>query len=191
MPPDENLADGEGPVATVKMIQRIAITGPECSGKTTLAEALATHFGTLWVPEYARQYLAKLGRPYRFEDIGAIARGQLRSEARREPGAKRFLFCDTELIVAKIWSEFRFQRCDPWILATIDIHRYALYLLTDIDLPWEDDPLREQSAHRPTLFHLYCRELVARSLPFEVLSGSRDNRLRKAVRALEARFGPP
>jgi NadR type nicotinamide-nucleotide adenylyltransferase len=174
--------------ATAKMIQRIAITGPECSGKTTLAEALAAHYGTLWVPEYAREYLAALGRPYRFEDIGAIARGQLEREARYAVRARRFLFCDTEAIVAKIWSEFRFQRCDPWIIAALENRAYALYLLTDIDLPWEDDPLREHPTRRATLFRRYHRELIARKLPFEVISGSRGARLRRAVRALETRF---
>ena len=174
--------------ATAKMIQRIAITGPECSGKTTLAEALAAHYGTLWVPEYAREYLADLGRPYRFEDIGAIARGQLEREARYALRAKRFLFCDTEAIVAKIWSEFTFKRCDPWILAVLESRSYALYLLTDIDLPWEDDPLREHPTQRAPLFDLYYRELVARNLPFEVVSGSRGARLERAVNALEARF---
>jgi len=170
------------------MIQRIAITGPECSGKTSLAEALAVHYGTLWVPEYAREYLAALGRPYRFEDIGAIARGQLQREARAAPRAKRFLFCDTEPIVAKIWSEVTFQRCDPWILAALERRPHALYLLTDIDLPWEDDPLREHPTRRKTLFRRYQRELIARRLPFEVISGSRGARLRRAVRALETRF---
>jgi NadR type nicotinamide-nucleotide adenylyltransferase len=173
------------------MIHRIAITGPESSGKTTLAEALAAYYGTLWVPEYAREYLAALGRPYRFEDIGAIARGQLQREDRYAPWAKRFLFSDTEPIVAKIWSEFKFRRCDPWILTAIESRPYALYLLTDIDLPWEDDPLREHPTQRAPLFDLYYRELVARNLPFEVISGSRDNRLRKALGAIEARFGPP
>jgi NadR type nicotinamide-nucleotide adenylyltransferase len=170
------------------MVQRIAITGPECSGKTTLAEALAAHFGTLWVPEYARECLAALGRPYRFEDIGAIARGQLQREDRYAARAKRFLFCDTEPIVAKIWSEFRFRRCDPWILTTLESRPYALYLLTDIDLPWEKDPLREHPTQRATLFRCYHRELTSRRLPFEVISGSRGERLRRAVRALEARF---
>jgi NadR type nicotinamide-nucleotide adenylyltransferase len=170
------------------MIQRIAITGPECSGKTSLAEALAVHYGTLWVPEYAREYLAALGRPYRFEDIGAIARGQLQREIRAAHRAKRFLFCDTEPIVAKIWSEVTFQRCDPWILAALANRPYALYLLTDIDLPWEDDPLREHPTRRKTLFRRYHRELIARRLPFEVISGSRGARLRRAVRALETRF---
>jgi NadR type nicotinamide-nucleotide adenylyltransferase len=170
------------------MIHRIAITGPESSGKTTLAEALAAYYGTRWVPEYAREYLAALGRPYRFEDIGAIARGQLQREDRTAPWAERFLFCDTEPIVAKIWSEFKFRRCDPWILAALENRPYALYLLTDIDLPWEDDPLREHPTRRAPLFDLYYRELVARRLPFEVISGSRRARLRRAVRALEARF---
>ena len=168
------------------MIRRIAITGPESTGKSMLAAQLAAHYHTVWVPEYAREYLALLGKPYEEEDIVLIAQGQLLSEESQLKNAGHFLFCDTELLVTKIWSEVKYKRCDPWILNTVATHRYDLYLLCDIDLPWQYDPLREHPHERQYLFDLYLNELNNRMFPFAVVRGTGPDRLANAIKIIES-----
>ena len=167
------------------MIRRIAITGPESTGKSMLAEELAAHYETVWVPEYAREYLEILGKPYGEKDILLIARGQLAAEESLAGKANRFLFCDTELLVTKIWSDVKYSRCHPWILETIEKQRYDLYLLCDIDLPWQYDPLREHPDQRQFLFDLYYRELNERKFPFGVVHGTGPDRMKNAARLIE------
>jgi NadR type nicotinamide-nucleotide adenylyltransferase len=166
-------------------MRKIAITGPESTGKSMLAEQLAAHYRASWVPEYAREYLANLGRPYGEPDILAIAMGQLERESMAEKTAGGYLFCDTELLVTKIWSEVRYRRCDPWILQTLESHPYDLFLLCDIDLPWEYDPLREHPNERRFLFDLYFNELTRRKFPFAVVRGIGPDRLANAMALIE------
>jgi len=166
----------------------ISITGPESTGKSTLAEALATHYGTCWVREYAREYLTGLGRPYEFEDIRLIAKEQYRREQQEKAKALNFLFCDTDFLVFKIWSEFKYGSADTWITSQVRDHRYDLYLLCDIDLPWVSDPLREHPHRRKELFDLYLSELTDLQATFEVISGTGQERIHKAISAIEKTF---
>jgi NadR type nicotinamide-nucleotide adenylyltransferase len=172
-----------------KSLLRIAITGPESTGKSMLAQQLAAHYGTAWVPEFARGYINRLERPYEEKDILAIAKGQLRKENEAAKKAHHFLFCDTELIVTKIWSEVRYGRCDEWILKKIESHRYDLYLLCYIDIPWTPDPQREHPHMREKLFELYLEEMTERNLPFEVVSGLGILRLDNAISIIQKHFG--
>jgi NadR type nicotinamide-nucleotide adenylyltransferase len=168
-------------VKTGFVIKVIAVTGPESTGKSMLTEQLAAHYQTAWVPEYAREYLEHLGRPYEERDILAIAQGQMSRQSKQLVAAKQFLFCDTELLVTKIWSEVKYDRCDPWILNSLNAHPCDLYLLCDVDLPWEYDPLREHPHQRQYLFELYFNELKFRNFPFFVVRGYGNDRLKNAV----------
>lgn len=170
------------------MIKRISITGPESTGKSSLAEALATHYNEPWVKEYSREYLGKLDRPYDRKDIKKILEGQLEAEKRVAGLAGIYLFCDTDPLVTKIWSEFKYGSCDPWIIEQARNHRYDLYLLCDIDLPWEDDPLREHPGKRKELFRLYQEELKNLQAPYRVIRGAGQVRLQQAILALDWRF---
>lgn len=163
---------------------RIAITGPESTGKSVLTQQLAEFFSTSWVPEYAREYIGSLDRPYVQDDILEIAKGQIRNEKLFQQKASGIFFCDTELIVTKIWSEVRFGSCDPWILKQIEMNRYDLYLLCDIDLPWQDDPQREHPHMRKELLNLYINELEERNLPFSLVNGFYGKRLENAISAI-------
>ncbi|HXH19021.1 MAG TPA: ATP-binding protein, partial [Chitinophagales bacterium] len=89
-------------------MKKIVIVGPESSGKTFLAEKLAAHFQCLWVPEYAREYLEKLNKPYTKEDVEKIAEGQLRLEDETAAKSKSLLICDTNLLVIKIWMDHKY-----------------------------------------------------------------------------------
>lgn len=166
------------------MIRRIAIVGPESTGKSLLSAQLAAHFAAPWVPEHAREYLTQLDRAYTEADLLSIARGQLALEAEREQQAGGWLFCDTNLLIIKVWSEYKYGRCHPEILQRMALDRYALHLLTDIDLPWEDDPLREHPHRRAELFGIYRSELLRSGRPFAVVRGLGEERLQCALEAL-------
>lgn len=166
-------------------VRRIAIVGPECTGKTDLAHFLADHYETVWVPEFAREYLEHLGRSYHQADLAAIAHGQVQSENTIAQQANRFVFCDTTLLVIKIWSEFKYNTCDPEILHLMQQQKYDLHLLTDIDLPWEDDPLREHPHKRQELFDLYHEELKRSNVNFQIIRGDYAARRAAAIAAVE------
>jgi NadR type nicotinamide-nucleotide adenylyltransferase len=169
---------------------RVSITGPESAGKSTLAAELAAHYGTVFVPEYARTYLEANGPRYSLPDLEAIARGQLAAEDAATPQATELLFCDTDLLVVKIWAENAFGTCPAWVEAALARPRYALTLLLAPDLPWAPDPLREHPdpAQRWHFYNLYRAELVSRNWPFAEISGPPAQRLAQAVAALGARL---
>src|SRR5690606_35150104 len=142
----------------IKTVKKVVVVGPECTGKSDLSAFLAEHFKTDWVPEYARNYIDNLVRPYNEDDLLTIARGQLRVEDEFARTADKLIICDTNLYVIKVWSEFRFGQCDPEILNEIEKRSYDLYLLTNIDIPWQDDPQREHPQQREELYDIYLKE---------------------------------
>lgn len=169
----------------VAELKRIAIVGPECTGKTSLATQLASICKTTWVPEFARTFLETLGRPYISTDLLDIAKGQAELEDRMAAEADKLLICDTNLLVIKIWSEFKYNTCHPWILENVISRKYDLYFLTDIDMPWEEDPQRENPEQREELFGLYKKALDDMKVKYILLSGNEENRLEKALAAIK------
>jgi len=170
------------------LFKKIAITGPESTGKSQLARQLAIHYNTIYVPEYAREYINILERPYNKQDILEIAKGQFAKEKELESKAKKYLFCDTELIVTKIWCEHKYGNCHEWILEMINKNNYDLFLLTDIDLPWQADPQREHPDLREYLFQLYKKELQKRNYNFEIVSGFDNQRIKNAIDIIDNYF---
>lgn len=171
-------------------IKRVVVLGPESTGKSELSEFLATEFSTLWVREYARDYLEHLPVSYTRSDLLHIAKGQIALEDDCALRAKRVLICDTNLYVIKIWSEFKYGFCDPIILDSIATRKYDLYLLTNIDVPWEPDPLREHPAQREVLYELYLKEMRNQPVPFTEITGTRENRRRLAVESVKRLLMP-
>lgn len=169
-------------------LARISVTGPESTGKSYLAEQLADYYTTIWVPEVAREFLANLNRPYGYDDIVIISREQLALENKLSDNGSRYLFCDTDFLVTKIWSQFKYGKCDPWIDEMVISHRYHLYLLCNIDLPWEHDPLREHPDRREELFGMYLKELQNLRVNYRIISGIGDERLKNAISAMEEAF---
>jgi len=170
------------PLPTVK---KVAVIGPECTGKSELSQFLAGRFKTSWVPEYARGYINNLVRPYAQHDLLAIAHWQIRVEDEWARDSKTVLICDTNLYVIKIWSEFKFGNCDEEILKHIATRKYDLYLLTYIDLPWEDDPQREHPDKREQLYQIYLKEMKNQPVPFVEIKGERELRRKTAIDAVE------
>lgn len=169
-------------------IRKVAIVGPESTGKSTLSEFLAGHFKTLWVKEFARTYLNEINRPYIKEDLGTIARRQIQLEDYYAKRVKKLLICDTNLVVIKIWSEHKYGYCESWILEEIKKRKYDMTLLTNVDLPWVDDPQREHPHMRKYFFDVYYNELKSRNLPFQVISGDVKTRMKQAVLAVNSLF---
>jgi NadR type nicotinamide-nucleotide adenylyltransferase len=169
------------------MLKKISVTGPECSGKTTLCKALAAHFNCLWVPEMARIILEKDGPEYDEKKVEDLAKLQLEEEHRLETLAKKaghqWLFCDTDLIVFKIWMEQRFGKSPAWIWEKTASSDYSLTLLLKPDLPWEPDPLRQNPHDRNYLYQLYENELLKSGIPWRSLGGV--NRLKTALQLIE------
>ena len=166
-------------------VKKVAVIGPECTGKSELSQFLASYFNTVWVPEFARDYIDGLSRPYQENDLALIARGQLDLEDECAAIANKVLICDTNLYVIKIWSEFKFGKTDPEILKQIQIRKYDLYLLTYIDLPWIADGQREHPAQQKELYNMYHREMQGQYVPFKEIRGSRPERRKSAIRAIE------
>ena len=168
-----------------KSIKRIAIVGPESTGKTMLSEQLAQHYNTLWVPEFARTYIDNLNRKYTLEDILNISKGQIESEDRLAKQCQSLLICDTNLIVSKIWAEHSFKQCPEWIQKNIRERKYDLHLLTDIDMPWEADSQREHPHLREYFFNRYKEELKNNGIEYIVISGGWEERLVNSVKAID------
>lgn len=170
------------------MIWKIAITGPESTGKSELARQLASHYNTVWVPEYAREYIDLSDRQYVESDLLIIARKQLELENSILPQANNYLFCDSDFLVLKIWGEFKYGRCHPWIAEQFTDHLYDLYLLCDIDLPWVEDPQREHPHKRKELFSLYEKALLELNFPYRIISGQGKERLLNAIKFINETF---
>ncbi|MBL6658032.1 MAG: ATP-binding protein [Flavobacteriales bacterium] len=164
-------------------MKKIVIIGPECTGKSTLTKALANHFNTAYVREYAREYIDNLNGNYKEDDILTIAQKQIELEDNAIANNK-YLFLDTDLIVCKVWSEFKYGQCNPWILKQIEKRHYDYYLLCDIDIPWINDGQREHPNHRQELFDTYNIELTELNKSFTVISG--ENRLQDSIDFLQS-----
>lgn len=172
------------PEKTSSSIKKVCVTGPECTGKSDLSKYLAEHFKTTWVQEYARAYLNKLNHAYQQADLTKIAHGQLRMEDEWLNESNRVMICDTNLLTIKIWSEFKFGNCDQEIITKMNSRTYDLYLLCNIDIPWEEDPQREHPDKREQLWAIYKAEVAKTGVPFVEISGDRTARLAKGIEAV-------
>ncbi|MFN8249426.1 MAG: ATP-binding protein [Ferruginibacter sp.] len=172
-------------------MKKIVTIGPESTGKSTLCKLLAEHYKTVWVPEYAREYLLKNGKDYQYNDLLKIAEGQIALEEKtcKEIEANNnssLVIIDTDLLVIKVWSEFVFNKCDNSILTQIANRKYDLYILCKPDLPWVKDELREYPdvETRNKLYNHYKDILVNQQVPWVEVSGNYEERFRIAVEAI-------
>ena len=184
------------------MVKKIVIIGPESTGKSSLCKELAAHYNTIWVEEYAREYLLKNGTAYSYENLLDIAKGQVareelavdrwsltetNSSEQRTTNNDQRVFIDTDMYVMKVWCEFVFEKCHHWILNRIVERKYDLYLLCNIDLPWVKDELREYPdlVSRQKLYHHYKDIMVNQTVPWIDISGNYEERFEKAIAAVD------
>jgi NadR type nicotinamide-nucleotide adenylyltransferase len=186
-------------------MKKIVVIGPESTGKSYLCEQLAAHYRSVWVKEYAREYLLKNGMDYGFETLLDIAKGQIAAEemaidhwslagSGKQPSTNNHqrIFIDTDMYVMKVWCEFVFEKTHHWILNRIAKRKYDLYLLCNTDLPWVKDELREYPdlKSRETLYKMYKDAMVNQYVPWVDISGSYEERVHKAITAVDSLSSP-
>ncbi len=171
-------------------VVKIVMFGPESTGKTTLSQQLARHYNTVWVPEYARDYLQDKWNNERKtceqKDLIPIAIGQMKLENKLAQKATNILFCDTDLLETKVYSkEYYGGYVDPILDEAARNNIYDLYFLTYIDVPWEADDLRDRPLHREEMFNAFKNALDEHDKKYILLKGSKKERLEKAVKHID------
>lgn len=166
---------------------KIVLFGPESTGKTTLSRQLAEHYQTLWVPEYAREYLQnkwdKEQKSCEPKDLVPIAIGQMKLENELAKQTDSVLICDTDLLETKVYSEvYYLGSCDPILDKYAQENLYDLYFLTYIDTPWEADDLRDKPNEREKMFAEFENTLIKYKRPFVLLKGDKEKRLECAIK---------
>ena len=169
---------------------KVVLFGPESTGKTTLSEQLARHYNTVWVPEYAREYLQDKWNNERKtcepEDLLPIAEGQMQLENALAKKATDILICDTDLLETKVYSEaYYIGHCDPILEKYALKNTYDLYLLTYIDVPWVGDDLRDKPNDRENMFTYFKNTLIKYNRNFIVLKGDKKTRFKTAVAQID------
>ena len=181
---------------TPKSVIKVAVLGAESTGKTTLCHDLATHFGCPWVPEYMRTYLqAKWDEEQltcTWNDLLPIAQGQIELEnklakqATQTSDDSHYLFCDTNLFELMVYANLYYGDCPESLIKAALTHRYDLILLTEVDILWEPDDLRDSPNGREDIAKLFAKELTRYGKPFRRIGGDRDERVRQVAEWLLA-----
>jgi len=157
---------------------KIAFTGPECSGKSTVSKIIAAQLGLPWKREFAREYLESLGRKYLPKDIITIA------EKQAELWNEKSFVADTEMLVCSIWYEEKTGTRSSEIEALLNQQDFDVYFLCKPDLPWEFDALRENPTDRERLFEIYQARLDQMNVPYIVIEGSMEQRVNKVKESI-------
>lgn len=172
-----------------RTIHKIAIVGAESSGKTWLCENLAAHCKTTWVPEYAREYFNDSDiYNYTLDDLITIAKRQIELEEKLITSAAKFLFCDTTLITLKIWAILEFTHTPSFIEEHLAKVKYDYYFITNNEMPWVEDSLRQNKHSRELLFQMNEAEVKKSGIPYSVVTGVNDDRLKFAINKLNLLF---
>ena len=169
---------------------KIVLFGPESTGKTTLSQQLARHYHSVWVPEYARDYLQNKWNNERKtcepKDLLPIAIGQMALENNLAQKTDSVLICDTDLLETKVYSEAYYSGiCDPTLEKYALKNIYDLYFLTYIDTPWEADDLRDKPEEREAMFKAFESALIKHKKPYVLLKGDKKTRLELAIKHID------
>lgn len=169
---------------------KVVLFGPESTGKTTLSRQLARYYSSVWVPEYAREFLQNKWNNERKtcepNDLLPIAEGQMRLENKLAKKTETVLICDTDLLETKVYSEaYYLGACDPILEKYAIANTYDLYFLTYIDTPWEPDDLRDKPNNREEMFNTFQEALIVHKRPYVLLKGNKQERLKIAIKHID------
>ena len=172
---------------------KVVAFGPESTGKTTLVQSLAEYFSTEWIPEYARIYLEEKDElPDEIclpADIDPIVKGQCDLEDQAIKENDELLFFDTNPLQTKVYTDIYFDDFKSEELEkAITTRKYDLYLLTDIDIPWENDPLRDLPQNRKEIFFIFENALIKRQLPYKIISGTHQQRINQSIQVIKQKM---
>lgn len=164
----------------------VVVSGSECTGKTTLARALAARFGAPWVPEFCRGYLDAKGTPLDASDVEPIARGQIADADEAERRATDLVVLDTDLVSTAVYARHYYGACPAWVEAAARDRRADLYLLCAPDLPWAEDGQRDRGNRREELHALFEAALAATGSEVHLVAGTGEAREKAAATAVAA-----
>jgi nicotinamide riboside kinase len=168
---------------------RVVITGPECTGKSSLATRLAGHFGAEFIPEYAREYIEALRRPYTYADVLHIAEKQLEQAEKGITGKSNIVFFDTWLIITKVWFDVLYGHYPLWIDEELNKGYINLWLICNTDIPWVPDKVRENGGEmREILYRRYLYEIEKIHARNAIISGTGEQRFVNALKAIDKYF---
>lgn len=168
---------------------RVVLTGPECSGKTTLAALLAARFDAPWVPEASRRFVETTRVTLSAATVEPIARLAMRLEDDALREAPPLLLRDTDLVSTVVYARHYYGHCPAWIEQEARARRADLYLLGTPDLPWTPDGVRDRPLQREELFTEFARALEEIGARAVVLRGEGAARSAQAERAVLALLG--
>lgn len=171
-----------------KSIYRIAIIGAESTGKSELVKNLASFYNTNYVAEYSRNYITSLKRKYGLEDVKAVVKNQFEIEIKFLQSSSNYIFCDTEFILSKVWLDDVYKTNWEFLTDKINSYPYDFYLLTQNDIDWVADNVRENGHRRDFFYNWYKQELIKHKLPFTEISGFKEDRLKKAISEINLFF---
>ncbi len=166
-------------------MKRVALIGPESTGKSTLCHLLAEHYKTVWVPEFARDYIGNLQRTYTKDDVLHCIKEQIKLEKEFILNANKIIFTDNEAINGKVWMLDKFNECPEWIDHEITKNSYDLYLLTTPDIPFVADNVRENESRRLFFFDWYKKILDDNSFNYKIINGMKEDRFNLAKEAVD------
>lgn len=168
---------------------RIVLHGVESTGKSVLAEQLARHFGTLWVPEYGRTHAETYGLEMDAADLLLIGEAQSATIAAAARACTRRVFADTDALMTATWARMMLGHVPPALLAH---PRADLYLHCAADVPWVNDGTRIYGEDDTrSRFDGMCRDVLADTgARWVELAGDWDARFAAAVAAIETMQAP-
>lgn len=174
-----------GPERAGGRVIKVVLTGSESTGKTELAHRLAEHYGAPVAEEFVRAYAEQRGGVLEFADHGPVARGQMASEDAAVSRARDLVVLDTDLVSTALYCDHYYGRCPTWIADEARRRAADLYLLMLPDIPWVADGVRDRGDRREEMHAMFRQRLEEWSLPYVEIGGEGDERLRRAVAAVD------